>query len=62
MNSRVIIEQGKGMLAERHTVSVDPAFTTMRDFARRHNCRLSDVAQAVIDGDPAVAELATPKG
>jgi hypothetical protein len=57
LNSRVIIEQAKGMLAERGQISVDRAFNMMRDFARRSNRKLVGVAQAVIDSDPAVAEL-----
>jgi hypothetical protein len=58
LNSRVIIEQAKGMLAERSRISVDRAFTAMRDFARRSNRKLVSVAQAVIDGDATVDELA----
>jgi GAF domain-containing protein len=57
LNSRVIIEQAKGVLAERGQISVDQAFTMMRDFARRSNRKLVGVAQAVIDGDPAIAGL-----
>jgi GAF domain-containing protein len=57
LNSRVIIEQAKGMLAERAQISVDRAFMEMRDFARRSNRKIVSVAQAVIEGDPAVAGL-----
>ena len=60
LNSRVLIEQAKGVLAERGNVSVDVAFASIRRYARAHNRRLSDVARDVIDGhlDPtAVAEL-----
>jgi GAF domain-containing protein len=59
LNSRVMIEQAKGMLAERGQMTVDRAFTVMRDFARRSNRKLATVAQAVIDGDPLVAGLAS---
>jgi GAF domain-containing protein len=62
LNSRVVIEQAKGMLAERHTISVDEAFGVMRAYARRNNHKLTDVAHAVIDGDPAIAEMTVPKG
>jgi GAF domain-containing protein len=58
LNSRVMIEQAKGMLAERGQMSVDRAFVVMRDFARSSNLKLAGVAQAVIEGDALVAELA----
>jgi ANTAR domain len=45
------------MLAERAQISVHRAFTEMRDFARRSNQKLVSVAQGVIEGDLAVAEL-----
>jgi transcriptional regulator with GAF, ATPase, and Fis domain len=50
LNSRVIIEQAKGKLAERLGLDMDQAFTLLRDHARARNLRLSDLAQAVIDG------------
>ena len=53
LNSRVAIEQAKGKLAERLGLDMDQAFTLLRSYARRRNLRLSDLAQAVIDGTPA---------
>jgi AmiR/NasT family two-component response regulator len=53
LNSRVVIEQAKGKLAERAGLDMDQAFTTLRAYARDHNLRLSDLAHAVIDGTPA---------
>jgi AmiR/NasT family two-component response regulator len=50
LNSRVIIEQAKGKLAERLGVDTDQAFTLLRDRARASNRRLSDLARAFIDG------------
>jgi transcriptional regulator with GAF, ATPase, and Fis domain len=50
LNSRVIIEQAKGKLAERLGVDMDQAFTLLRDRARTSNRRLSDLAQALVDG------------
>ena len=47
LNSRVAIEQAKGVLAERLGCSVDMAFGRMRDHARRHGRRLSEVAREV---------------
>lgn len=50
LNSRVVIEQATGVLAERGHVGVDTAFARMRVHARNHNRRLSDVARELIDG------------
>lgn len=49
LNSRVLIEQAKGRLAERHNIDMEQAFTALRRYARAHNRRLSDVARALID-------------
>jgi transcriptional regulator with GAF, ATPase, and Fis domain len=50
LNSRVLIEQAKGKLAERLGLDMGSAFNLLRDFARARNLRLSDLAQAFIDG------------
>src|SRR6266487_19927 len=50
LNSRVVIEQAKGKLAERLGVDMDQAFALLRDHARASNRRLSDLARAFIDG------------
>jgi GAF domain-containing protein len=49
LNSRVIIEQAKGMIAEYLTMTVDDAFTLLRNYAHYHNRRLSEVASDVVD-------------
>lgn len=50
LNSRVVIEQAKGMLAERTGVDPSQAFITMRAHARSTGQPLRLVAAAVIDG------------
>ncbi len=50
LNSRVLIEQAKGVLAERLHLDVDKAFAVLRSDARNHNRRLSELAQAIVDG------------
>ena len=50
LNSRVVIEQAKGKLAERLGVDMDQAFSMLRDFARARNRRLSELAQAFVEG------------
>ncbi|MCX4977818.1 GAF and ANTAR domain-containing protein [Streptomyces sp. NBC_00620] len=49
LNSRVLIEQAKGKLAERQNIDMERAFSALRGYARAHNRRLSDVARAFID-------------
>jgi GAF domain-containing protein len=49
LNSRIAIEQAKGMVAERTGLDMEQAFERLRNHARNHNVLLSDVAQAVID-------------
>jgi transcriptional regulator with GAF, ATPase, and Fis domain len=50
LNSRVVIEQAKGIVGERMGLNVDEAFAVLRTFARSHNQRLADVARDVISG------------
>src|SRR6266705_7030666 len=57
LNSRVIIEQAKGKLAERLGVDMDQAFALLRDRARGSNRRLSDLARAFIDGTETLTTL-----
>jgi transcriptional regulator with GAF, ATPase, and Fis domain len=61
LNSRVIIEQAKGKLAERLHLDMDQAFSLLRDHARSRNLRLSDLAQAVIDGSETLTSLTAAK-
>lgn len=50
LNSRIIIEQAKGVLAERDDLDMSSAFERMRRAARSANRRLSDVAGDVVAG------------
>ncbi|MEO7982381.1 MAG: GAF and ANTAR domain-containing protein [Sporichthyaceae bacterium] len=51
LDSRIVIEQAKGVLAERAGMHVDAAFDGLRAFARQHGLRLSEVARRVVAGD-----------
>ena len=50
LNSRVVIEQAKGVLAERLGMNMPAAFTALRDYARSHNARVSELASSIVDG------------
>lgn len=51
----MLIEQAKGVLAERLQVDVGEAFALLRNGARSRNRRLSDLAQAIVDGSEQLA-------
>ena len=50
LQSRIVIEQAKGVIAERSRLDMDEAFAWLRHHARSKNRLLVDVSQAVIDG------------
>lgn len=50
LNSRILIEQAKGILAERHDLGIAEAFATMRAHARDSGRPLLTVAGEIIDG------------
>ena len=60
LNSRIVIEQAKGMVAERQGVTIDEAFASLRTHARNRNLLLLVVAEAVIDGRLAASTLDRP--
>ncbi len=45
-----MIEQAKGVIAERHAIEVEEAFDLMRRHARRNNLKLHDVAGYIVNG------------
>ncbi len=47
LNTRIVIEQAKGVVAEQADLDMDQAFTRLRRYARNHHLRLTDVATAV---------------
>ena len=60
LNTRIVIEQAKGMLAGRNDVDMEQAFDTLRNHARIHNLRLADVARDLIDGTLTTTALDPP--
>jgi transcriptional regulator with GAF, ATPase, and Fis domain len=50
LNSRIVIEQAKGVLAAHAGLDMNEAFDRLRSYARSTNTRLAEVARALIDG------------
>ncbi len=49
LNSRIVIEQAKGVLSQTANMSMEDAFNALRSYARSHNLSLNLVAQGVVD-------------
>ena len=60
LDSRVIIEQAKGMIAEHESVNMSAAFSLMRSFARNNNLLLTETAANLIDGTIGIDLLGQP--
>jgi GAF domain-containing protein len=60
LNSRIVIEQAKGMLAERLDLTMEQGFSALRGYARNHNLRLADVANDIVTGALRSADLEGP--
>ena len=54
LTSRIVIEQAKGMLAERHGTGIDEAFELLRREARSARRKIHDVAADVVNRNVAV--------
>jgi len=57
LSSRIVIEQAKGIIAGRLGIDVAAAFTLLRQYARRHNRLLSEVAAQVVAGTIGLGRL-----
>jgi GAF domain-containing protein len=60
LQSRIVIEQAKGMVSERLGLDMEQAFAALRGHARNHNLRLADLCDAVISGAVVPAALDPP--
>ncbi|CAG6393339.1 GAF and ANTAR domain-containing protein [Streptomyces cocklensis] len=60
LDSRIPVEQVKGVLAERWHVSVDDAFALLRAHARAHQIRVADLATAILAGTTTLPRPGAP--
>jgi transcriptional regulator with GAF, ATPase, and Fis domain len=51
LNQRIVIEQVKGLLAERGQLSVDAAFARLRTFCRSRGLPLTKTAREIVNGE-----------
>jgi GAF domain-containing protein len=62
LDSRVLIEQAKGMLAQQGGLAMAAAFAVLRQHARRNNERVTDAARAVVDATLTLGAMGGPDG
>jgi len=48
LESRIVIEQAKGIVAQQNSVTIDAAYELMRSHARNNNASLRAVAEAIV--------------
>jgi AmiR/NasT family two-component response regulator len=60
LDSRVVIEQAKGVLAERYGIGVDDAFQLLRSGARNNRVKIHELAARVVESRETPAEIDAP--
>jgi AmiR/NasT family two-component response regulator len=58
LDSRVAIEQAKGILAERHSLELEETFEVLRRAARSNRMKIHELASRVRPGRETPAEIA----
>lgn len=61
LNSRIVIEQAKGIISEATHCDMDHAFGRLRAHARNHNEGLTEVARGLVEGTIQAENLDHPK-
>lgn len=57
LNSRIIIEQAKGALAQARGITADAAFERIRSHARGHHLTITEVARLCVTDPAGVPDL-----
>jgi AmiR/NasT family two-component response regulator len=57
LDSRIVIEQAKGILAERHGLDLDEAFEAIRRASRSNRMKVHELAAKIRPGKPTPPEL-----
>jgi GAF domain-containing protein len=57
LNSRIIIEQAKGKVSEASGLDMDRSFQRIRNHARNHNLRLTELARGIAEGTTSIVGL-----
>jgi AmiR/NasT family two-component response regulator len=60
LDSRIVIEQAKGVLAERYGIGVDDAFQLLRSGARNSRVKIHELAARVVESRETPAEIDAP--
>ncbi|SDP93480.1 GAF domain-containing protein [Lentzea jiangxiensis] len=61
LNSRVVIEQAKGVLAFAGNLEMEQAFHALRSYARNNGRRLAEVARELVVGELRPQDLLVPR-
>ena len=62
LDSRIVIEQAKGVLAERHRMGIEDAFDVLRGAARTHRVKLRALAAWVVSSPETPPVVASQLG
>ena len=57
LQTRIGIEQAKGIISEQMSIPMDAAFALLRGYSRSHNQKLHDAARDVVSGGLAAGDL-----
>ena len=57
LNSRIIIEQATGKVSEASGLDMDRSFQRIRNHARNHNVRLTELARGIAEGTTSIIGL-----
>ncbi len=60
LNSRIVIEQAKGKVSESLHIDMGQAFRLIRNQARRHNLRLTDLSRGIAEGTIPCSDMGPP--